>query len=147
MNRSRSPQFAWKASMSVGVPEFDDDHRGFIDAVDAIVTALDAHDPQVAERRCVALIAALRDHAVRETEFLRRNGFPDLDLIVGTHSWTQERFTNLLDEIRQGSASARATAAELGDTLINYLLKGDANFRGFVEHLGDRMVPLPPLRR
>lgn len=138
-------ELQWLESMSVGIAEFDDAHKGFIAALHEIAAALEAGRPDEAERLGLAFFAVAQEHANRELGFLARHGYPGIDLVRKTQLTTQTRILSLLTAIQADPAAALAMIGDMQQMVVAYLLRGDINFKSFVQDLRDQGRPVDTL--
>jgi hemerythrin len=130
-------EFRWLEALSVGVPGLDDNHKAFFAHLAQIIAALDRQAFDEAERSCRALIALGTQHAADEAEFLRRNRYPHPDAVIAVQQAMGRQCQNLLALIVARSADARAVASETSKDLVEYLLRGDINFKSYVQEMRD----------
>ena len=134
----------WVDGMSVGIAEFDEAHKGYIATLNAIAAALDGGRIDEAERLCVGFLALAREHGHRELAFLRRKGFPQIQVILETQEATQAKIEQLLGAIRQDADAARRMVDAMEMAVVTYLLCGDINFKSFVQELVDDGISIDP---
>ncbi len=127
----------WVDSMSVGIAEFDDAHKGYIRALKNIAAALDGGRTDEAARLCASFQALAREHGLREVAFLRRKRFPQIQNVIDSQEATQAKIAVLLGAVRQDVAEARRMIDDMNMAVVAYLLRGDINFKSFVQELVD----------
>jgi hemerythrin len=129
------PKIHWLASMSVGIEEFDLAHQGFISALYDIAAALRIGAARQAERLCADFLTLAEEHGRRERDFLARFGYPDIELIETTQGETRAKIQELAAAIRAGDGAALDMIEQMQQAVVRYLLRGDINFKSFVQVL------------
>ena len=106
MNPSHST-IRWTDSMSIGIPDVDEEHRRFISRVNELDAAIAARkDRREIERLIQDIIHEARSHFDDEARLLAERGYPDARL----HSAQHARLNSLLWDVLRMSY-----AAESGD--------------------------------
>ena len=137
----------WLESMSVGVDQFDDAHKGFIAVLNAIASALNHGDPVEAERLCATFLDMAVEHGHQEVAFLRRKGFPRVQTIIEAQQATLAKIESLNAAIRHDSETAKHMVDDMMRAEVDYLLHGDINFKSFIQNLADEGQSIDPLER
>jgi hemerythrin len=125
----------WLGGMSVGVEAFDHSHQECFVYFDRIGSALDAGEAETADRLCGELMRMATEHAADELAFLHRHGYPSMAGVLEAQAGLKQRVDQLQRAIRQDAATAGSMLEELKVALFDYLLRGDINFKSFVEEL------------
>jgi hemerythrin len=98
-----------------------------------ITAALAAGDWAHARALTANLLALAEDHRAREEAFLRRIGFPEVEMLIAAQQDSLSRIATLKDAT-PGEASDLIASME--DALVAYLLGADINYKSFVEAAG-----------
>lgn len=133
--------FSWLDSMSVGVEEFDADHRNFVETLGKIGAALDAGRTAEARLLCETLLNQTRNHCAREEVFLRKIRFPTIDHVLAVQAQSIANLRTLADSIANTPGQAAATIRGMQVVLVEYLLHADINYKSFVEAAKDYKKP------
>jgi hemerythrin len=123
----------WVESMSVGVQEFDNDHKRMLALIAEIAAAWCRKEQDLARGQITDLQALTQDHIVRERAFLERIGFPRLEAAIAAQ---EELLSHIaaLKAVNPKDASAMISSTE--EAFVTYLLRGDVNYKSFVEFAG-----------
>ena len=120
--------------MSVGVAEFDGDHqRMLLLLLQEIAAVLAAGDQAHARALTANLLALAEDHTAREEAFLRRIGFPGVEMVVAAQQDSLSRIAALKDAT---PGEGPDLIASMEDALVAYLLRADLSYKSFVEATG-----------
>ena len=119
--------------MSVGVAEFDGDHQRMLLLLQEITAVLAAGDRAHARALTGNLLALAEDHTAREEAFLRRIGFPEVEMVIAAQQDGLSRIAALKDAM-PGEGPDLIASTE--DALVAYLLRADINYKSFVEAAG-----------
>ncbi|EME68821.1 hypothetical protein H261_16443 [Paramagnetospirillum caucaseum] len=128
----------WVDALSVGVDEFDCAHREQLNTIGEIEAALERGD----RTEAVALLEHLLQHLVRhqaeEMDLLVRTGYPGTDHIHEVQSANLNRLRLLKTQVENGGPmpDARRIATEMRMAFVDYLLKGDINFKSHLDMVG-----------
>ena len=125
--------FRWLDSMSVGVVDFDNDHKNYFAALNAIEQALRDGTRDEALLLCRAFLELAIAHGRREEEFLRQANYPRMDKIMDSQVEAQATINGLLELIRSAPDDALRRVVEMRHMVVTYLLDGDINYKSFVE--------------
>lgn len=134
MNLNR--QFHWLNIMSVGVAEFDNDHKQFIAILTELETVLGAGDGERAKALGDDLMILCRDHCAREKAFLEKINYPDAANVLAAQQNSLTQVQELVEKIPCCADNALTLAKKIQAAMIDYLLKGDINFKSYVEAFG-----------
>lgn len=126
----------WLDSMSVGIAQFDDDHRRVINLLGAIVAAAERGENGHAVELAEQLIAVATDHVRREDTFLRQAEFPGADGVIGVQKANLANLSALAATLRDNPSKACDVASAMSREFVAYLLRADINYKSFVEHMG-----------
>jgi len=135
--------------MTVGVPELDDGHKEFFRHMSAIIAALHDQSFAEAERICRSMFAMAAHHSEAEEALLRRLDYPCLQNVIDVQVELAERLKRLLTLIIRRSPEAHGFAAGTLEALVAYLLRGDINFKSFIQEMRDagRLTEPPSARK
>ena len=123
----------WRDSMSVGVAEFDADHQRMLLLLQEIAAVLAAGDQAHARALTANLLALAEDHTAREEAFLRRIGFPGVEMVVAAQQDSLSRIAALKDATPEEGPDL---IASMEDAFLAYLLRADIKYKSFVEAAG-----------
>ena len=129
-------KFRWLDGMSVGVTEFDDDHRRCIAILDDIGSALKEGRLDEGKELCLTLISLIESHCNREEAFLRRLGFANTDIVIDAQKDSLKRVKDISDLISSSADQAAKIILEMQSAVADYLLRADINFKSFVQAAG-----------
>jgi len=126
--------------MSVGVTEFDDDHKQVIVMLGEIKDAIGRGDRRLAHEYSQTLLKLAGDHVEREEAFLTRIGFPGTRTVIAAQKASLAKIVALADKILADPDHAAEAAAAMGRAFVDYLLRADINFKSYVDAAGLRDV-------
>lgn len=126
----------WLDSMSVGVAQFNHDHRRIIELLGRIAEAAERGDRAVAASMADELIAVAADHIRREDAFLREAEFPGAAGVIDVQRKNLDNLTKLAALLRDGDAEIGAVAQDMAREFVAYLMRADINYKSYVEHAG-----------
>ena len=129
----------WRNSMSVGVAEFDRDHQRMLLLLQEIAAVLAAGDQAHARSLTANLLALAEDHTAREVAFLRRIGFPEVEVVIAAQQDSLSRIAALKDAT---PGEKLDLIASMEEAFVAYLLRADIKFKSFVEAAGRSDTPL-----
>lgn len=129
-------EIRWLDSMSVGVAEFNDDHRRIIALLGEIAIAVDRGEHDAAVGLAEQVVAVAADHIQREDAFLRQVEFPGADDVIGVQRRNLENLAALTVQLRDNPAGASVIAQNMAREFVAYLLRADINYKSFIEHTG-----------
>jgi len=127
----------WLDGMSVGVPEMDADHKQLFAALIAIQNALENGDKEEALALCRNLLVLAAEHNEREIEFLRRYAYPYIDNVLMVQENTVQGIQDLLSLFEKNCTISEITdkISNMQTAFIDYMLRGDINYKSFVQEL------------
>jgi hemerythrin len=129
----------WVDALSVGVDEFDRAHRQQLNAIGEIESALADGRREEAVALLDHLLLLLAHHQAEELDLLVRASYPGIDHIREVQSANLERLCGLKDQVERGEgplSEAKRVATEMRMAFVDYLLKGDINFKSHLEMTG-----------
>ncbi|WP_096704020.1 hypothetical protein [Magnetospirillum sp. 15-1] len=128
----------WVDALSVGVDEFDRAHREQLNTIGEVEAALGRGDRAEAVMRLEHLLQHLIRHQAEEVDLLVRTSYPGIDHIRETQSANLARLNRLREQVETGGAlpDARRIATEMRMAFVDYLLKGDINFKSHLDMAG-----------
>jgi hemerythrin len=116
------PCLAWDPSMSVNVPELDEQHRSFVGVLNELHDTLmqgEFHDVLIAtELTLERLEKYVGEHFRTEEEYLSRIGYPD----INEHRRKHEEFAARVRALREAYASGEGVLnTDLVKTMVVWL--------------------------
>lgn len=129
-------EIRWLDSMSVGVAQFNDDHRRIIELLGRIAEAAERGDRMAAAGMADELLAVAADHIRREDAFLRAAEFPGADGVIDVQRRNLDNLTRLAARLRDGGAEMGVVAHDMAREFVAYLMRADINYKSYVEHAG-----------
>lgn len=128
----------WSPSYETGHPEIDSDHRNLFALVEAIREGLAKRDAGPIISLVQDFIDASERHFAKEEKILVRLGFPDIDAHRIYHASLLAKARQLRDVCGAEIDSEKADACykELIAFLIDDVIKGDSQFKSYLDHYG-----------
>ena len=130
---------SWTTSMSVGVPELDDDHKGLIHIINQLDESAGAEGRQAVVRQSlVALIRYAESHFGREEEVMMVCGYPPLAAHKGEHRAFVDKVRGVADRFEGDPEGLSAFVAKelvefLQDWLKKHIMIEDQAYKPFAE--------------
>jgi hemerythrin len=125
---------AWNTSYSVGVPEFDDQHRRLIELINQVG---DDYGPRNSFTDGL-FHEVLRDmfdytqvHFQAEEDHLRRIAYPQLAAHEREHAAFTARVMEFIDAAKHGQQDRKGIHGFLLKWLVSHILESDMQYRGF----------------
>lgn len=128
----------WVDALSVGVDEFDRAHREQLNTIGEIEAALGRGDRPQAVVLLELLLQGLTLHQAEEMDLLVRTAYPDVDHIREVQAANLAQLKRLKEQVENGAPmpDARRIATEMRMAFVDYLLKGDINFKSHLDMAG-----------
>lgn len=128
----------WVDALSVGVEEFDRAHREQLNTIGEIETALGQGDQENARALLDSLLRHIVEHQTEEMDLLVRTDYPGIDHIRQVQTATLARLEQLRAAVEAGAnlPDARRIATAMRMAFVDYLLKGDINFKSHLDMAG-----------
>lgn len=122
----------WTDTLSVGVPEFDADHKHLIDIINRVLRA--EREGESVNWALGELADYAGSHFAREERQMAAAGYPDLE----AHKKTHRAFTEWLQSLRTVYSADPGAEYYLAETMREYLqtwltdhiMKVDADYKG-----------------
>lgn len=128
----------WLNGMSVGVDQLDVDHRRYFDFLREIEIALKDGQDDLAKSLGQKFLDFVDEHGKREEGFLRKIKYPQIDhIIAGQHKMRGEA-ERLVEHLRASNPGSLEIINEIRKAMVDYLLRGDINFKSYVDDVGAR---------
>jgi len=127
----------WLDGMSVGVPAMDADHKKLFDLLNNIGEAMKADNREKAMTLCLDLHDLAIEHGKAEEALLQKIKFPDIHNVLMVQSQTIQGINELTALVESGEKPKAAVekVANMQKTFIDYMLRGDINYKSYVQEL------------
>lgn len=128
----------WVDALSVGIEEFDRAHREQLNLIGRTEEALGQDRRAEAILILHHLLRQMEDHQSREIDLLIRTSYPGVEHIRATQAANLDRLRQLTARIEDGCdlTDAGRLATQMRMTFVDYLLKGDINFKSHLDMAG-----------
>ena len=128
----------WSRTFDTGVAEIDDDHRHLFLLAEAVRESVAKRDLGRSGTTVRHFIDAAEKHFVREETILAQAGFPDLagHKVYHASLVAKARQLGLACDIEMDVAKADACYAELVAFLIDDVVRGDSQFKSYLQNHG-----------
>lgn len=130
----RTWNIEWNNSMSVGIPEIDEDHKRFIFLIDELNRAIvDRMDLNEVKRRLQRLIDDAEKHFAHEEKLFKQWKYPDAEDHADKHVNALKSLQAAMDKFINYDFQSEWIDAgiEVKDILINHLLTEDMKYAEF----------------
>jgi hemerythrin len=130
-------RFKWSPLFETGIADIDGDHRALIALATAIGDGLARRDERF-RATLQEFIDAAEKHFTKEEDILGRAGFPDLDAHKAYHASLLTRAKELrkICDAEGDAEQAASCYSGLVDFLIDDVVRGDTQFKSFLDHRG-----------
>ncbi len=127
----------WLDGMSVGVPAMDADHKKLFALLNDIGEAMETDDRAKAMELCLDLHDLAIEHGKAEEALLQKIKFPDIHNVLMVQSETIQGIDELTALVESGERpdAAIEKVAKMQKTFIDYMLRGDINYKSYVQEL------------
>ncbi|MBI3444501.1 MAG: hypothetical protein HY055_03875 [Magnetospirillum sp.] len=128
----------WVDALSVGVAKFDAAHREQLNLIGRIEESFGNGQRAEALVSLHRLQIHLERHQAEELDLLLRTAYPGIDHIHQIQRATIDRLRQLISEAERGSDldEAGRQATQMRMAFVDYLLKGDLDFKSHLEMCG-----------
>ena len=127
-------QLEWNEDLSVGIPEIDREHQGFVVLVNGLNRAIADHMGLAEVRkRMQAILDDWEKHHAHEEELFRRWHYPDAGEHAQRHAQVTAQLRAIMAGFDHGSLEYEWIAAGLKvkQALIDHLLHEDTKYRDY----------------
>jgi len=128
-------EIAWNDSLSVGVPEMDDEHRQFISRINELNQAIIGCDDKAAvQHRMHRMLTQATEHFAHEEQLLEKFNYPQLADHSAKHAELTAEFARVMREFEETDISFvwALKGLHLKQMLVDHLLKDDMLYRDFM---------------
>lgn len=130
----------WDASLSVGIPLIDAQHKSLIDRLQAVSKAVEARQgAQEIATTLIFLVDYAEFHFLAEETHMALHNYPGLDEQKAAHAEFMDTLRDLLQDFHdEGSTSLLAEAVNtfLSNWLGDHIRKIDSKFGSFLSEKG-----------
>ena len=131
----RDWEIKWSDTLSVGVPEIDEDHRKFVARVNDLNQAIvECADKPTVERLLDLMLMEASHHFWNEQQLLAKWKYPDRAVHAAKHAHLTAQFARVMKEFEQADVSFTWALKGLyiKQLLVDHLLKEDMKYRDFL---------------
>lgn len=118
-------RFVWTPEYSVGVEEFDDQHKHFFELANKVYEMADSET--VSEKELDTLADEFGNYAFyhlsAEEEYFEKYGYPEAALHTEAHNVYRRKIQEHLSKLRGGQSDLNQIAKELADFSANWLFE------------------------
>ena len=134
MNK-REWEISWNDSLSVGVPEIDEEHRRFVARVNDLNKAiLECKGKPTIERLLDLMMMEATHHFWHEQQLLTQWKYPQRAAHAAKHAQLVAQFERVMKEFEQADVSFTwaLKGLHIKQLLVEHLLREDMKFRDFL---------------
>ena len=124
----------WHAQMSVGIPEVDEDHRHFVELVNAFNQSIvNRADLDEVKQGLQLIFDDAREHFAHEEKLFREWRYPDMEDHAREHAQILKALHNIITQSLSYDLYSEWIEAgmQIKDVLIDHILKEDMKYAGF----------------
>jgi len=129
-------QVVWDDSLSLGIPEIDEDHRRFISLIDDLNHAIMSRQekPEI-ERALKFVVADAKDHFEHEEQLLYRYRYPEVSHHAELHAELTLQLRGVMDAFNSSERSYEwiENALRIKKLVVEHLLDEDMKYRDFLQ--------------
>lgn len=128
-------EISWSDSLSVGVPEMDEEHRQFIARVSELNKAIiECEDKISVGSRMQLMLAQAAEHFAHEEVLMAQSGFPQLAAHRAKHAELTAQFDRVMREFEETELSFvwALKGLTIKQRLVEHLLHEDLKYRDFM---------------
>jgi hemerythrin len=128
-------EIAWSDSLSVGVPEMDEEHRQFIARVNELNKAIiECEDKISVGRRMKLMLTQAAEHFAHEEKLLDQSRFPQAAAHRAKHAELMAQFDRAMKEFEESDLSFiwALKGLSMKQRLVEHLLQEDMQYRDFM---------------
>ncbi|MBF0261946.1 MAG: bacteriohemerythrin [Magnetococcales bacterium] len=134
--------FPWNDALSVGVKQFDDDHKKLVGMVNDLARSMRSQDEGQAAVRS-AILKGLVDYTVehfgREAALFKQHGYPETEAHLGVHDKLVAMVLALVKEYEGGSSTVGTDLLVFAKNwLVEHIMGTDMKYRDFFMSRGVR---------
>ena len=133
--KTREWEISWSDSLSVGVPELDQEHRQFVARVNQLNTAIvKREDKATIERLLDLMLMEASHHFWHEEQLLTQWKYPQRATHAAKHAQLTAQFERVMKEFEQADISFTwaLKGLHIKQLLVDHLLQEDMKFRDFL---------------
>jgi hemerythrin len=124
---------AWNDSLSVGVEQFDIEHKQLIYFINELNNALKiGSSAKTMENTLVQLVKYTEVHFNHEQEYMKLYDYPDLDPHFSEHENLKEQVNDFYDKLKSGKTAFSLTLLTfLKDWLTKHIMGTDMKYKDY----------------
>jgi len=128
----------WTTDLSVGVTQFDDEHKELINIINMLNTAIISDDPKSHLEKILSNLAKYtRIHFSHEEELMEKHGYPDYQAHRQEHDALTSQVTDYISRLTEGKTSFSLDLMSfLRDWLVNHINGSDKKYSAFFKEKG-----------
>lgn len=133
------PMIEWNPRLSVGVKQFDDEHKQLISIINDLGNAMHAGRSKDALADILdRLVSYTQTHFSHEEQVMRSHGFPDLEKHIAEHRALATKAVDIQKQARQQSSTVLSmqTMNFLTQWLTTHIQNVDARYGAFLTAKG-----------
>ena len=130
------PLAKWGPWIMTGIREIDSDHRGLLEAADALAESFKEGGAERHVKETMAfLVQFSTDHFQEEEEFMRGIGYPDLSTHAAEHAKQLIDVRNLQSRLEAGEHISIDVVVLLAEWLIHHIHHFDMKYVDFSKEM------------
>lgn len=128
----------WLETFELGIPSVDADHRHLLNIMKQIETAANAGKFETCKGLLDDLLTASEAHFAREEKLLEETGYPNAAIHKEYHARLLNRAQSVKEVCKEIGTrdTLKECCQEMFEFLIDDIVKGDVNFKSFLEEKG-----------
>lgn len=132
--KKKMEEIVWDQHFSVGILKFDEEHKGLI----LMINRLISHSQATTELGLlVKMTQYAREHFLSEEKLMAQYDYPDREAHINQHrDFRRKTMDFCMALIDKEESSAENTLQDLGDWLVNHILKTDKAYSSFFQGHG-----------
>lgn len=129
-------KIAWSDTLSVDVPEMDDEHRRFIARVNDVNKAiLEAQDKATVARLMDLMLREAAQHFLHEEQLMQQWHYPLAQAHAEQHAQLSAKFNQAMQEFQESDLSYvwALKGLQAKQLLVEHLLREDIKYKEFLQ--------------
>jgi hemerythrin len=133
-------KLVWNDSLSLDIPEIDEEHRRLVSIIDAFNQAVVSRQEKSEIQRILSLLLAdAKSHFEHEVQLFYEHGYPDIGNHASLHAELTRELVDILNDFGRTELSYHwiENALSIEKLVVDHVLDEDMKYRDFLKQ---RMV-------
>jgi len=140
LKRKIMEKLEWTKDYSVGITQFDEQHKKLFSYLNDLYEALDnqKNNQEIVSKTLNDLIVYTFSHFANEESYMKKYSFPELSLHISEHDKLRKKVLAFQQDLNIGKKviQIREVSDFLADWVKNHILKTDKKYESFFIKIG-----------